>query len=610
MSVLMGALKKAAQGKNKKTHHGDTFPVAHEINANGFTDGNAALCLVDEITHYSDDTKQAREVSELLLDSEALEKELESIVAGSHGWRRSAELDGQLDEKIVDSLGETHLSLALNLIDSPSIQEQSSTMPEKMMSEEMRLASEGGVPSFRMDDDVNHSQLDINMMSVFDENSTEEASSQAEESVLSALPVSVENTLSLYNDSEQHVDVVKPIETLKDDKPAPVISNSEDTLNRTTADAVLPADKPPAARQKSKYRWYGLFASVVMLVVALGGGYVYYELNASAFTPAIALPKNIDLNHRAPLLAVETTVDIAAENLLAASSEDERMANDNPLVFLPKVIQSNKVTASPKPSIVPKARVQQPTTEISSEKKPSKRATLRPSKNIIAKKSSLATDADNKHIKPHVTDSTISSISIKSETPASIHILLLAGYHAYQRSDMVTARTRYQAVLQRKNKNRDAMLGLAAIALREKNYTMAQDYYTRLLRANPSDNVARGGLVSLLGELAPEQAESELKILLNQAPDAAYLYFSLGNIYVSQSRWADAQQAFFKSYLADRDNADYVYNLAVSLDFLGEHKTALNYYREAVILAERKIMSFDLSAVENRIHRLLRIVGG
>jgi len=601
MSVLMGALKKAAQGKNKKSHHGDNFSVAPEINANGFTNGKAALCLVDEKTHYADDTKQTREVSELLLDSEALEKELESIVAGSHGWRKSAELDGQLDEEIVDLLGETHLSLALNLIDDPTVQEQSSTIPEKMMPEEMRRESEEDVPSFRLDDDVNHSQLDINMMSVFDENATEEASSQTEENVPSTLPLSVENTLSLlHNDSEQHADVVKPIETRQDDKPATVIINPEDPLNRTTADAILPADKPPVIRQKSKYRWYGLLASVVMLMVGLSGGYVYYELNVSAFTPAIALPRDIDFNHRAPLLAPEPTVDIAAENPLAVSSEDKRMADDPPLVF-----------ASPKPSMVPKARVQQPTTEISSEKKlPPKRAPVRPSKNIIAKKSSLATDADNKHVESQAADSTRSSISIKSETSASVHILLLAGYHAYQRSDMVIARTRYQAVLQRENKNRDAMLGLAAIALREKNYTTAQDYYARLLRANPSDNVARGGLVSLLGELVPEQAESELKILLNQAPDAAYLYFALGNIYVSQSRWADAQLAFFKSHSADRDNADYVYNLAVSLDFLGEHKTALNYYREALTLAERKIMSFDLSAVENRIHRLLRIVGG
>jgi len=601
MSLLMDALKKAAQGKQQQSYHVNNTPAAHETNASVFTDGNAALCLADEQSHHF--AKQTGEVSEFLLDSEALEKELESIVAGSHERRKSAELESQSEENIADPLVETHLSLELNLIDNITVQDQSSPI-----SDQVTIDSEHDALSFRMDDDVNHSQLDINMMSIFGENATEE-SPQAEESTLNALQFSVEENLSSrHNHSEKDVEEVKPIETLQEDKPAIVTANSADsadTVNRATADRLLQTGKQPVARQKSKYRLYGLLASVVMLVIGLGGGYVYYEINASNFTPTLALPTNIDLNNRAPLLVPETTVDAPAENSLASSQADESITEHRPSVSLPKVTQSNKATASPKPSIAPKTRVQQSAAEISSEKKsPSKLAAVRPNR-IIATKKSVPVARQEVMVDPKA-----SALAIKSERPDSVHTLLLVGYNAYQRSDMVTARSSYQAALQRENKNRDAMLGLAAIALRERNYTIAQDYYTQLLQANPADNVARGGLVSLLGELAPLQAESELKTLLNQEPSAAYLHFTLGNIYVSQSRWADAQQAFFKAYSADKNNADYIYNLAVSLDFLGEHKTALNYYREALILAERNIVSFNLSAVEQRIHSLIRIVGG
>ncbi len=479
MSLLMNALQKSVQGKQQQDHHS---------------------------------AKQTGKVAEPLLDSEALEKELESIMAASHERSQSVEIESQPEEKIANSLDNTHLSLALNLIDDTTVQEQTS---------------------------------------------------QIEEGIPSTFQRPVENTLLRHNNDGKPAAEARPTETLQDemlhDKSATVTVNSADAVNRATADHLLQAGKQPVARQKNKYRGYGLLALVVILVVGIGGGYVYYELNARSFTPVFASPSSIDLSNSAPLLALATMVD--------------DMPTENPFVSLQKT------------------EVKQSTADISSVKK----AFIR---------------QETKPVKQKISGLIASTVAIKRERPDSIHTLLLAGYNAYQRKDMVIAHTYYRTVLQRKNKNRDAMLGLAAIALREKNHTIAQDYYTRLLRVNPSDSVARGGLVSLLGELAPLQAESELKILLNQEPGAAYLHFTLGNIYVSQSRWADAQQAFFNAYSAGRDNADYAYNLAISLDFLGEHKTALNYYREALTLAERSTMGFALSAVENRIHRLLRIVGG
>ena len=74
--------------------------------------------------------------------------------------------------------------------------------------------------------------------------------------------------------------------------------------------------------------------------------------------------------------------------------------------------------------------------------------------------------------------------------------------------------------------------------------------------------------------------------MLADNPGAHVLNFTLGNQFAQQGRWAEAQQEYFKAFAAEPDNADFAYNLAVSLDHLRQPKLALEYYRRALALAE------------------------
>ena len=60
------------------------------------------------------------------------------------------------------------------------------------------------------------------------------------------------------------------------------------------------------------------------------------------------------------------------------------------------------------------------------------------------------------------------------------------------------------------------------------------------------------------------------------------------------------QEAYFKAFAAAPENADFAYNLAVSLDHLRQGPLALDYYRRAIALAERRAASFDLAAARSR----------
>ncbi|MGH8525393.1 MAG: tetratricopeptide repeat protein, partial [Gammaproteobacteria bacterium] len=69
-------------------------------------------------------------------------------------------------------------------------------------------------------------------------------------------------------------------------------------------------------------------------------------------------------------------------------------------------------------------------------------------------------------------------------------------------------------------------------------------------------------------------------------------------------RWAEAQEAYFKAFGTEFQDPDYVFNLAVSLDRMGQAKTAVGYYRQALVLADRRSVNFNTSQVLTRIRTL------
>lgn len=181
---------------------------------------------------------------------------------------------------------------------------------------------------------------------------------------------------------------------------------------------------------------------------------------------------------------------------------------------------------------------------------------------------------------------------------------LLTAYHAYQQGDFIAAKTIYRQVLSRRPDNRDAHLGLAAVAVVEAKLETAYQHYLHLLKINPRDPIVNAAMFNLQGQSTQTVSESQLKMLLDQYPQSAQVHFSLGSFYAKNQRWPEAQQAYFDAFAADNTNPDYAYNLAVSLDRMEQSRAALDYYRQALKLAENQRVSFNTSQVLARIQKL------
>lgn len=187
--------------------------------------------------------------------------------------------------------------------------------------------------------------------------------------------------------------------------------------------------------------------------------------------------------------------------------------------------------------------------------------------------------------------------------------VLLAAWQAYRNGDYDLSLQRYGEVLRKDAQNRnpphrDALLGMAAIAQQRSQDAIAAAYYSQVLALDPRDPDAHAGMVSLLAENGEAGAESRLKLLLAQRPEAAALHFALGNQYAGQSRWGEARRAYFNACKLEPDNAPFAYNLAVSLDHLGQEKLAALHYRRALQLDSAGNAGFDRAQTQLRLEKL------
>jgi tetratricopeptide (TPR) repeat protein len=195
--------------------------------------------------------------------------------------------------------------------------------------------------------------------------------------------------------------------------------------------------------------------------------------------------------------------------------------------------------------------------------------------------------------------------SVKQTTKEDpINALLKEAWLAYNKTEYTVASQAYEKVLKREPKNRDALLGMAAIAVKTADYKKAKDSYRLLLKLDPRDQVAMAAMSNIDELSANSQDESKLKFMLQQQPSATHLNFALGNLYARKGRWPEAQAEYFKAWQGNSENADYVFNLAVSLDQLGKPKEALRFYKECLMFSSGQNIGFSITDVKKRIEAI------
>lgn len=194
-------------------------------------------------------------------------------------------------------------------------------------------------------------------------------------------------------------------------------------------------------------------------------------------------------------------------------------------------------------------------------------------------------------------------LQIAPQPVAPLDPLLQQGYQAYLNGEFDSAVAKYQQVLQHDARNQDALLGLATIAQHRGATQMAMAYYADVLMIDPHNPLANAGLSAFSNA---EERESQLKNWLHEQPDSASLHAALGNHYAAEARWSEAQQAYFNAYRLAPNDAEVAFNLAVSLEQLGQGKLAVPYYQRALQLDVGKHADINRAQLAQHIEALQR----
>ena len=178
-----------------------------------------------------------------------------------------------------------------------------------------------------------------------------------------------------------------------------------------------------------------------------------------------------------------------------------------------------------------------------------------------------------------------------------------AGFTAYRDGQYSIAERHYNNALDIAPNHRDALAGLAAVYQKTSRTEKALGIYERLLVIDPKDTIAVSAILLIRSRSAGDNIESEIKHLLQRFPEAPHLHFALGKYYVDLSRWPEARLAFLAAHILAPDYADYSYNLAVSMERVGQFESA-RYYYEVALATIDEFSSIDSIAIHSHLENL------
>jgi Flp pilus assembly protein TadD len=402
-------------------------------------------------------------------------------------------------------------------------------------------------------------------------------------------------TTKLFSDhiSGETLELVPENKPSSDDIPKQQ-TETESSQNRIAAQNIFLAKQDQSSRVNIGRAGKWLIFSSILLIVMIGG--VYYVWQETTYVSGVAPQSN-----EFKLGSVRQTSKVPPASLQAktiTSPEPSDLGKTS--VVSRSAISSDKVDEDKVSAPLPRKNILN--TDIID-------TTASLSSDVVEKSSGLSASEIQEGIQNSAGINSYSSenpIEIKrNPTKKGVSEELKAAYQAYITGDLEIAKQYYLEELETNPRNKDVLLGLAAIATRLQLVNDAQVYYLRVLELDPRDSSAIAGMAGLV-QTDPNQTESRLKNILAQQPDAAALHFALGNNHVTQLRWAEAQQSFFRALSIDPANADYAFNLAVSLDHLKKNELATKYYREALVLADKGPVGFKEAQIIERLKELTK----
>jgi tetratricopeptide (TPR) repeat protein len=393
-------------------------------------------------------------------------------------------------------------------------------------------------------------------------------------------------------------------------KPAVSVENPRDqVLNKPEVDMKTAAVTPPITRpltnevnQKAAAKVFVANQATksssknALLILGIAGALIIWlGLQGYAYLKPLLAPEVVAITPAAPIL--NNTDAASTQPVEVTALPDNPIPPDNESVDA--LATSDLAVFGEKPAS--QANPAPPAELAEREKRTNPTATLTQNETLVARADPVLSQDSAGNV-----GQDRSTLKVTSRTPPpAIDPSLVSAYQAFTRGEDSVAQQFYRQVLQKDVRNIDALLGMAAIAQRQGRHTDAAGWFQKVLEIEPRNSIAQSAMINSQLQSDSLGAESRLKSMLALQPEGAHLYAALGNLYAEQNQWGLAQEAYFNASRYSPNNADYAFNLAISLDQLGKTDLALKQYRRALELVNQTgAASPDRAQLEARIQAL------
>ena len=190
--------------------------------------------------------------------------------------------------------------------------------------------------------------------------------------------------------------------------------------------------------------------------------------------------------------------------------------------------------------------------------------------------------------------------------------LIEQGSLNYRYGNLLEAEKAFRTVIASQPTNVNALLGLAKVHQSRGNRKLALSTLLKASEYAPNDPNIAGELIALQAESASAQVvEQRILAMLSRTENPAVrakLLFSLGNAYARERAWLEARNAYRAATELNKDNPDYLFNLAVMSDYMMDKEGALRYYQGALDASRSSPSSFDHAAARKRVGELQSVL--
>jgi len=184
------------------------------------------------------------------------------------------------------------------------------------------------------------------------------------------------------------------------------------------------------------------------------------------------------------------------------------------------------------------------------------------------------------------------------------HSLYNKAYNSMLDAQYEVAIFYYETILKKNYKDEYALVGLALAYHHLGDIVLAKKFYSKAIDYYPNNLVAINNFLILIGKESPKESLDELLKVDKVFSNNHVLKAQISYLYAKQEKFEDSIKYIDEALAVSKNNAIYLYNKAVVLDYQGENIEARKIYKYLLNLKSVETVGISTDQIKSRLDNM------